>query len=186
MLGFAGSSTIPAQIRNALSEVIERIGVDKTAGIWDTVARVIGQDLHLLEVNAVVIVYKERCSQEVVARKIARHSPPMRPWGFEFHACGSSHCEPRSQDFAMQNSDFDVRTSCRCCGWKSAWVKERHWKRCLFRLDRTLPNVFWHEYPASKALENLFVDITSEMEGSGASAGAGGSAQARIGGKQRI
>ncbi|KAI9459612.1 hypothetical protein HD554DRAFT_2176882 [Boletus coccyginus] len=42
VLGFAGSSTIPSQVRGALSQVIERIGIDKTGHFWDTFVRVIG------------------------------------------------------------------------------------------------------------------------------------------------
>ncbi|KAF8426445.1 hypothetical protein L210DRAFT_791616, partial [Boletus edulis BED1] len=99
VVGFAGASTLPSQIRNALSQIIERIAVDKTAGIWDTVVRVIGQDLLLLEVNTVILVYKERGSHEVVARKIGKHAPPMRPWGVEFNACATPGCKRSSRDF---------------------------------------------------------------------------------------
>ncbi|KAI9568139.1 hypothetical protein HD554DRAFT_2172537 [Boletus coccyginus] len=164
VIGFAGSSTLPTQVRNALSQVIERMGVDKTAGIWDTVMSVVGQDIHLLEVNSVVVVFKERGSSEVLARKIARHAPPMRPWGVEFRACATPQCDRTPFDFYVNNNNFDVRMRCRACGWVSAWVKERHWKEHVFRLDSTLPKVFWHSYPPSHALQNIFVEATREKE----------------------
>lgn len=142
--------------------------MDKTAGIWETLVRVIGHDIILLEVTAAVVVYRERGSDEVLAKKIARHSPPLRPWGVEFRACGTPDCHPRPQDLYVQSNDFDVRMNCRSCGWLSVWVKERHWKNRVFRLDRTLPNVFWHDYPAPKSLENIFVDATREVIQAGA------------------
>lgn len=162
VLGFAGSSTIPSQIRNALSQVIERIGVDKTGSLWETIVRVIGHDLLLLQVNAVVVVYRERDTNEVEARKIGRHDPPLRPWGVEFHACGTPGCDRMSRDFVVRSDIFDVRMTCRYCRWTSAWVKQPHWKDHVFRLDSTLPNVFWHDYPPSKSLQQLFVDVTGK------------------------
>ncbi|KAG9312768.1 hypothetical protein JVU11DRAFT_7205 [Chiua virens] len=162
VLGFAGSSTLPTQVQNALSRVIERLGVDKTMGLWDTVMSVVGQDLHLLEVNSVVAIFKERGSTEVLSRKIARHAPPMRPWGVEFRACGTPNCDRTTFDFYVQNDGYDVRMTCRACGWKSAWVKERHWGHHVFRLDNTLPTVFWHSYPPSEALYNIFIEASKE------------------------
>ncbi|KAF8439434.1 hypothetical protein L210DRAFT_3504525 [Boletus edulis BED1] len=82
---FAGASTLPSQIRNVLSQIIEHIVVDKTAGIWDTVVWVISQDLLLLKVNTVILVYKECRSHEAVARKIGKHAPSMCSWGVEFN-----------------------------------------------------------------------------------------------------
>lgn len=145
--------------------------MDKTAGIWDAIIRVIGHDLLLLEVNSVVVVFKERGSKEVHARKIGKHSPPLRPWGVEFRACGKPGCSGRkSQDFFVQSKECDVRMTCRFCGWTSAWVKEKDWKGEVFKVDRTLPNVFWHAYPASHSLQNLFIEVTQQKEAGGSGA----------------
>ncbi|KAF8124456.1 hypothetical protein EV363DRAFT_1178020, partial [Boletus edulis] len=160
VVGFAGSSTLPTQIRNAFSQLIERIGIDKTAGIWYTILRVIGHDLLLLEVNSVVVIFKERGQSEVMARKIGRHSLPMRPWGVEFRACAAPTCEPTAHDFFVQNDGYGVRMACRWCGWRSVWVKEKDWKAYVFRMDSSLPNVFWHSYPPSYSLQNIFVEAT--------------------------
>ena len=81
VIGFAGSSTLPTQICKAFGQLIERIGVDKTAGIWDTIIRVIRHNLHLLQVNLLVAVYKEHGQDCIVVRKIGRHTLPMHPWG---------------------------------------------------------------------------------------------------------
>ncbi|KAG9312769.1 hypothetical protein JVU11DRAFT_7206 [Chiua virens] len=175
VLGFAGSSTIPTQVKNAVGRVIERLGVDKTMGLWDTVMSVVGQDLHLLEVNSVVAIFKERGSTEVLSRKIARHAPPMRPWGVEFRACGTPNCDRTTFDFYVQNDGYDVRMTCRACGWKSAWVKERHWGHHVFRLDNTLPTVFWHSYPPSDALKTLFVETSKGNAKDG-----GGTAEGKV------
>jgi hypothetical protein len=52
---------------------------------------------------------------------------------------------------------------------------EQHWKNFIFQLDLTLSNMFWHNYPAPKSLENLFVDVTEEVGRVGAGAAATGS-----------
>ena len=162
VIGFAGSSTLPTQIRNAFGQLIERIGVDKTAGIWDTIIRVIGHDLHLLQVNLVIAVYKEHGQDGVVARKIGCHTLPMHLWGVEFDSCGMPGCQPSPLDFFIQNSRYDVRMTCRLCHWQSAWVKEDAWKHHIFRMDTTLPNIFWHSYPPLNSLRNIFVDVTAQ------------------------
>jgi hypothetical protein len=145
--------------------VIERIGVDKTAGIWETIVRVIGHDLLFLEVNTAVVIFRERGSKNVFCRKVGKHSPPMRPWGMQFRACGTPNCIRRPLDFFVQNDNYEVRMTCRFCGWRSEWVKEQDWKTSVFKLDRTLPNVFWHSYPASQSLQNLFVEVTAKKSG---------------------
>ncbi|KAG9315115.1 hypothetical protein JVU11DRAFT_4232 [Chiua virens] len=59
MLGFAASFTLLTQVQKTFSQVIEQIGMDKMMGLWDTVMSVIGLDLHLLEMNSVVAIFKE-------------------------------------------------------------------------------------------------------------------------------
>lgn len=141
--------------------MIERIGVDKTAGIWDTVLRVVGHDLLLLEVNAVVVIFRERGSSEVLARKIARHAPPLRPWGVDFSVCGTPNCARKPHHFFVKNDGYAVRVTCRFCGWRSEWVDDNHLaNRGVFKVDRSLPNVFWHPYPPPPSLQNVFVDVT--------------------------
>lgn len=156
---------MPTQIRNAFSQVIERIGVDKSDCIWKTVARIIGQDHSLLEVNTAVIIYRERETQEVVARKIGRHNPPLRPWGVEFHACGTPGCEPNSRDFYIRSErNNQVRATCRACLWTSAWVKEADREGLVFQLDSSMPTIYWHDYPPPDALQNLFVEATMRRD----------------------
>ena len=108
--------------------MIERIGMDKTAAIWDMVMSVVGHNLHLLESNSVVIIFKEWGSSDVLARRIVWHAPPMQPLGVEFHTCATPQCDHTSLDFYVQNDNFNVCMRCRVCGWMSVWVKERHWK----------------------------------------------------------
>jgi hypothetical protein len=170
MLGFAGSSTLPSQVRNCLGQVIEHIGMDKTVGIWEMIIWVIGHDLLFLEVNTVVAICREWSLKNVFCRKVGKHSPPMWPWGMQFRVCGTPSC---TQNFFVQNDNYDVHMTCRFCGWRSEWVKEQDGKTSVFKLDRTLPNMFWHSYPASQLLQNLFVEVTAKKSG-GCRWGAGG------------
>ncbi|KAI9574181.1 hypothetical protein HD554DRAFT_2034357 [Boletus coccyginus] len=70
VIGFAGSSTLLTQVKNTVSQVIEQIGMDKTAEIWDTVMSIISQDIYLLEINSIVIVFKEWGSSEVLEGRL--------------------------------------------------------------------------------------------------------------------
>lgn len=163
---------MPSQVTRVLGRVMEGIGVDKTVDIWETVLRVVAQDASLLEVSSVVVIYRERGSTEVQSRQIGLHAPPYRPWGVEFRACGKEGCSPTRGDFLIKSRGSSVRMICRLCGWGSAWVKEKDVEGLLTCPNRTVPNVFWHSYPPSPALESLFVRVTQKMEeGGGQSTG---------------
>jgi hypothetical protein len=139
--------------------VIEAIGVDKTGNIWDTVSRVVGRDLNLLTMNSVVVIYRER-GGEVKSRHIGLHCPPLRAWGVEFSACATEGCRPAPYDFIIRDNDTGVRITCRLCHWRSVSLKLSDVKGVLFRLSSTVPNVFWHEYPPSLELQDVFVTVT--------------------------
>lgn len=132
------------------------MGVFKMEGIWDTVERVIAADETLLSANTVVVIFKERGSTEVVARKIAKHRPPHRPWGVQFCICPECEDAETPYDFYFRNNRWNVKVKCRGCGWESAWVKEKRWGKHCFRSPNGLRNVFWHAYPPSQALQRLF------------------------------
>lgn len=165
ILGFAGSSMLPMQVKHVFSQVADRIAIDKTAGIWDTISRVIGQDITFLEVNTAVVIYRERGTETVVSRKIGRHFPPLRPWGVEFHACATPGCDPDSRDLVVRSDGHKAKVVCRICGWKSAWVKGKDRENLIFQLDSTLPTVYWHHYPPSEALKKLFVNVSQGQGG---------------------
>ena len=92
ILEFTGASILPIQIRNVMSQVIEHISIDKMARIWKTIICTISHDLLVLEVNTVVVIFKECGSHTIYPRKMGKHSPPMWPWGIEFSACGTLSC----------------------------------------------------------------------------------------------
>lgn len=163
ILGFGGSSTIPCQVSRLLGRVVESIGVDKTADIWDAILQVVSHDPNLLEVNSVVVIYKERESEAVHAREIALHAPPYRPWGVEFQACGTEGCNPTPSDFYVKSQGPAIRMTCRLCQWVSAWVKTKDAEHLLTCPNRTVPNVFWHSFPPSPALASLFVRATKPV-----------------------
>lgn len=152
------------QVRNGLSRVVEHIGLDKTGDVWDTVVHIVGRDAMMMEVTSIVAIYKERGSDDVHSRHIARHFPTLRPWGATFTACGTKGCSRKWQDFTVKSKELDVRIQCMACRWKSAWVKEKDIRNVLFKIDKTLPKIFWHHHPPTPALKNLFVDVTKSKE----------------------
>lgn len=163
MVAFAGSSTISNYVKAAISHAIEAIGVDKTDNVWQTIARVVGRDINLLHTNNVVVIYRER-GEGVKCRQIGLHCPPLRAWGFEFTACATAECRPSPYDFIIRDNDVGVRMTCRLCNWQSASLKLRDVEGQLFRLSSTVPDVFWHEYPPSTSLENIFVAATHKKQ----------------------
>ena len=164
VVAFGGSSTLSAYVKTAISESIVGIGVDKTSGIWQTISHAVGRDMKLLHTNNVIVIYRER-GEGIKCRQIGLHCPPLRAWGFEFKACAKSDCRPSQHDFIIRDNDVGVRMTCRVCEWQSASLKFRDVEGLLYRLSRTTPDVFWHEYPPSAELENVFVS-TTERKGS--------------------
>jgi hypothetical protein len=161
VMAFAGSSTISTFIKTAISQAIEGMGVDKSGNIWETISRVVARDINLLHTNTVVLIYREReGAREVKSRQIGLHYPPMRAWGFEFTACGNDACRPSPYDFSMKDNESGTRIVCRLCGWASTALKIKDVEGLFVRLSSTVPNVFWHEYPPSAELQDVFVRIT--------------------------
>lgn len=159
VIAFGGSSTISPYVKGAISLAIEGIGVDKTANIWDTVSRVVGRDVNLLHTNNVLLIYRER-EGPVLCRLIGLHAPPIRAWGVEFTACGNESCRPSEYDLIVRNNDCGTRVVCSRCNWRSAALKVDDIKGVLHRLNSTVPDVFWHDYPPSPELRDIFVSVT--------------------------
>ena len=159
MLAFGGSSTIGHQVRNTLVEVIERVAIDKTGDLWDMLSRAVCQDLHLLQTNSAVILFKERHSRDSMptAREISLHYLPSRPWGISFSACGTEGCKPEAYDFNIKSDKSGVRMECKLCGWKSPKVSQKDASEYVTLVDSAFPSVFWHSYPLSARLAALFV-----------------------------
>lgn len=163
VVAFAGSSTISNYVKSAISQAIEGVGVDKTANIWDMLSRVVGRDINLLHTNNVVAIYRER-GGEVKSRQIGLHAPPMRAWGFEFTACGNEECRPSPYDFIIKDNECGTRMTCRLCNWSSATLKLRDVTGLFFRLSSTVPDVYWHDYPPSVELQDVFVRVTNRRK----------------------
>ena len=152
----------PDEMTDTVALVIKAMGIHKTANLWDTVLRAVLSYIHVLGVTDVVVIYRERGCNKVQARKIARDSPPFRPWGVEFQACATEGCNPRRvTGFFTETQGSAVRMTCRQCGWKSAWVNEENTEGLVMSVGEMFPDVFWHEYPVSPALASLFVTITA-------------------------
>lgn len=163
VLAFSGSSTLSSHVKNTVSQVIEGFGVDKTGNVWETISQVVGRDLSLLQMNSVVAIYRER-NAGVKCRHIGSHCPPLRAWGVEFTACATKGCRPSAYDFSIRENNSGVRVTCRLCGWRSAALKVGDLVGEIFRLSSALPDVYWHEYPASAELQGIFLRVTKAKE----------------------
>ena len=162
---------ISSQIKNMINQVIEAIGLDKTSNIWDSITRVVGRDLNLLQLNSVIVIYRERgAAMEVKARHVGLHCPPLRAFGIEFCACATEGCRPSPYDFVIRDNHSGVRMTCRLCKWQSATLKASNVQGLINRLSSTMPDVFWHEYPAAVDIQDAFVRMTKrkELEAAGA------------------
>ncbi|KAI9568084.1 hypothetical protein HD554DRAFT_815522 [Boletus coccyginus] len=172
VLAFTGSVTLSRQILTTVSKAIEGVGVDKRGNLWETLAVAIGQDSDMLKTNGVVIIFRERETSGVMVRKIGLHHPPHRVWGMEFDACMTEGCRPTPRDFLVKSNESGIRMMCRLCLWRSATVKATDGEGLLNKINGSMPKVYWHSYPASLSLRNLFVAVTKEKErgeGDGAS-----------------
>lgn len=161
VVGFGSPTLRIEQAKDSISQMIERIGVDKTADVWETIMYCMGNDAMLLDATSVIVVFRERASGKVFCRKIGRHYLPYRPWGVEFRMCQNDHGNKGCHlDFHVKGDAKMARMECKRCHWRSGWVKEEHREGLLFRLNSKLPNVYWHEFPASEDLRSLFVRVT--------------------------
>lgn len=163
VLAFGATSLRAKDLKKCISRVVERIGVDKVAGIWDTVSQAVGQDRTLLQATNAVLIYRERGGEQTLSRRIGVHYPPLRPWGFQFKGCGTEECRPQTSKLLIRNSHGKVQIHCQRCLWKSAAVGENDVKGHFFSLGGKTPNVYWHNFPASQELKEIFKTITSKQ-----------------------
>ena len=110
-----------------------------------------------------MLIYRER-GEEVQCRQIGLHCPPIRVWGFEFAACGNHECRPSPYDCSIRENKSGIRMICRLCNWCSALLRLRDADGMISRVNSTVPNMYWHEYPASMRLQDLFVRATCRKE----------------------
>lgn len=162
VLAFGATSLWTKDLKRCISKIVKRIGIDKTANIWETVSQVIAHDRVLLQATDVVLIYREREAPQTVSRRIGAHYPPLRPWGFQFEGCATKGCSPRTSELTVKNSHGKIQIVCQLCLWKSAWVGEHDVKEYFTRASSKAPNVYWHNFPASQELKRLFIRITSE------------------------
>ncbi|KAI9568141.1 hypothetical protein HD554DRAFT_2172539 [Boletus coccyginus] len=159
VLAFGGCSTISHYAKGTISQAIEGVGVDNTGGLWESLSRLAGRELKQLQMNTVVLIYRER-GEGVKCRQIGLHQPPMRAWGVEFSACGKEGCRPTPYDFDIRDSGGRVHFTCRLCHWRSAALRDSDLKGLVFRLSSSLPDVYWHDYPPSMELQDALVRAT--------------------------
>ncbi|KAF8134838.1 hypothetical protein EV363DRAFT_1159979, partial [Boletus edulis] len=110
ILAFSGSLTIGHQIRKTFLKAIKHAAIDKTGDLWDVLSQDVCQDLHLLQMNSIVVLFKEcyGLNSMPTAREISLHYLPNRLWGISFSTYGKESCNLTSHDFDMQSSSSGV------------------------------------------------------------------------------
>ena len=94
------------------------------------------------------------------------HVVPWRAFGIEFKACGTPECNPLPYRMLVKGDAARFRLVCSQCKWKSAWLKAEEHPPHLYQVNRVVsPLLFWHSYPPSPGLLNLFVDATPKLDG---------------------
>jgi hypothetical protein len=141
VLAFDGGATLPAETRGLLAGVIEQLDINKYTDILGMVIQVVSQELDLLQVNRVVMVYKERGSGLVECLEIGLHLLPTRPLGVEFVACAKKGCQPKVYEIHTHTTRGGVSMQCRYCGWMSMMLKTTETKEHIFPFNSTVPNV---------------------------------------------
>ena len=151
---------------NPLSSLaIEDIEVDKTLHIWDIVSWLVSKDVNLLHTNNVLIIYRKR-EGPVLCWLIGLHAPSIWAWGIKFTVYGNKNCRLSDYNLIIWNNNCSTWVVCSRCNWRSAtWrsatFKVNNIKGVLHRLNSTIPDIFWHHYPLSSELWDIFVSITT-------------------------
>lgn len=117
----------------------------------------------ILHHTSPVIIYSTTSDgqQTVRARRLAKHTLPWRAFGYEFRACMNPDCNPPPYQMHVKGKTNRFRVACSKCGWKSAKLELKSYEPHVYQVNPVAsPLLFWHSYPASPGLQNLFVDAS--------------------------
>jgi hypothetical protein len=167
VVAFGGSGTLPSMISNTVRSFISEIGVFGRSDVWPALCEMLASSNDILDYTTVVVMYADTVKgQRVVeCRQISKDIPGVRAFGYEFKSCGTPGCHPTPADMRVYNRNNEtVFLQCLKCLWKSAKVKTDRDNTHFKRVNKVLsPRLFWHYYPASTALQNYFVEVTTGM-----------------------
>ncbi|KAJ8581503.1 hypothetical protein M405DRAFT_847007 [Rhizopogon salebrosus TDB-379] len=193
VIGFGGAGTLPTMVASAVRGFLLQCAVYGSSDLWASMCSMLTSNNELLDHTTLVMVYAVEVNGErrVESRQIAKHSLPFRPFGHEFRACGTSGCQPKAYDFTARTKKNAVHLVCTKCGWQSGKIRfdanNDHFKQLS---PIKAPLLFWHHFPPSAALQNLFVShgksrLTSVVQGNGAGTGGGDTGKDKRAGKRR-
>ncbi|KAG1725722.1 uncharacterized protein EDB91DRAFT_1254660 [Suillus paluster] len=176
VLGFGGSGTLPSTVSSIIRSVVVEFGVFGRTDVWPSFCDIMSSYQSVLDNTTAVLVYAQvgvEGQRQVECRQLAKNVPGLRAFGAEYKSCGTPGCNPAPSDIRVFNQVIGtckdlkpkVRVQCLKCNWKSTWAvtdqDNEHFKRVN---PISAPQIFWHRFPPSAALQNFFVDLTLKME----------------------
>ncbi|KAG1725964.1 hypothetical protein EDB19DRAFT_1914813 [Suillus lakei] len=166
MVAFGGLGTLPSMISNTVRSFILEIGVFSRSDVWLALCEMLASSNDILDYTTVVVMFANTIKGQCIVecRQISKDIPGVRAFGYKFKSCGTPGCHPTPADMCVYNRNEKVLLQCLKCLWRSANVKT-DWDNVHFkRVNKVLsPRLFWHYYPASTALQNYFVEVTTGM-----------------------
>ncbi|KAG2741504.1 hypothetical protein P692DRAFT_20750781 [Suillus brevipes Sb2] len=163
VVGFGGSGTLPSMVSHTVRSFVVETGVFGRTDPWSAICHMLTSSHDVLDYSTAVVVYATVLdgSRKIECRQIAKDTPGLRAFGYEFRSCGKPGCSPCPPDLRVFNRSERVRVRCLKCGWQSSWARtdsdNKHFKRVN---ALAAPQLFWHHFPPSPDLENFFVDLT--------------------------
>lgn len=172
VLAFGGSGTLPSMISNTVRSFMMEMGVFGRKDVWAGLTQMLATSNDFLEYTTAVVVYSSYLTGQrtVECRQITKDSLGVRAFGFEFKACATQGCHPSAADMRVFNKDAKVHLCCLKCHWRSAWVRTDEDNEYFKRVHKIVaPTLFWHHFPPSIGLQNLFVEVSKPKAGAAAS-----------------
>lgn len=166
VVGFGGSGTLPTVVASAVRGFVVQCGLYGTGDIWASVCNMLTSNNEVLNYTTLVILYAVEVNGErqVESRQITKHAPPYHAFGYQFKACGTPGCNPNIHDITVHTSRQKVQLQCTKCNWRSGKVRSDTSNEYFKQVNpMKAPLLFWHHFPPSPALQNLFVSVARSM-----------------------
>ena len=131
--------------------------------LWGVFTRALESTLKVLESLLINFVFVEQWGEKLTCRHVAMYHLLFNAWGVSFRTCGGKDCK----DVISSDLSFHIKKNTLCyycafCGWKSCRVKQEDIAAMVFLMLFNLLLVFWHTYPPSLYLLNIFTRLTKE------------------------
>lgn len=158
LVGFGGNETMPHDVQPFVNGLVEKIatnGVQKE-DLWKLVEETLISFPTTVTTNTVIVAFATE--DGFVARQIGMHRAE-RPLGCFFPKCGLVSCKSKDRPghiIGELRDGSSARIRCKCCGWKSNWVRLES-QAYISHLQKTrAPLLFYHAFPSPAGLLSMF------------------------------